>query len=208
MKVLGLGHQGTTPQGPPKGSLRRTPKQSPNLPKKRPPTIGTHAPWEGVVGQGMVWGLQTSTHECTARPVDPPMVQSPLKKRKKRSRSRAQELNFSTQFLEEYSIKGLFLSCELRAMVTQEVLRSVDGSMGCHSCIARVGFERAMVCFSNVILCYCLVSGVKVQLSSFILSVLTDVISDSSSLPFGMLITRIFGTHFLSLGDFSPIFIK
>ncbi|KAH0635904.1 hypothetical protein KY289_035819 [Solanum tuberosum] len=55
---------------------------------------------------------------------------------------------------------------------------------------------------------YCLVSGVKVHLSSFIIAAMTDVIVDLTSLPFGMLITRIFEYQYLCLGDFSPVFIK
>ncbi|KAH0636150.1 hypothetical protein KY285_035895 [Solanum tuberosum] len=55
---------------------------------------------------------------------------------------------------------------------------------------------------------YCLVFGVKVHLSSFIITVMTDVIADPISLPFGILLTRIFEYQYMCLGDFSPVFIK
>ncbi|KAG5581191.1 hypothetical protein H5410_051818 [Solanum commersonii] len=52
----------------------------------------------------------------------------------------------------------------------------------------------------DTLLTYCIVSRVIIHLSSFILSAMADVISDPSSLPFGMLITRILESHFLYLG--------
>ncbi|WMV41025.1 hypothetical protein MTR67_034410 [Solanum verrucosum] len=41
----GIGRQGMTPLGPPKGSLRRIPKQPKCCPKEQPPTKGIHDPW-------------------------------------------------------------------------------------------------------------------------------------------------------------------
>ncbi|KAG5595692.1 hypothetical protein H5410_036924 [Solanum commersonii] len=60
----------------------------------------------------------------------------------------------------------------------------------------------------DTLFAYCWVSGIKVHVSSFILSAMTDVICDPSILPFGMLITRIFESHFMCLGDFSLVLIK
>ncbi|KAH0645120.1 hypothetical protein KY284_033004 [Solanum tuberosum] len=51
-------------------------------------------------------------------------------------------------------------------------------------------------------------SFVKVHISSFIIFAMTDVISDLTSLPFGMLLTRIFESHFMCLGDFFLVLIK
>jgi len=68
--------------------------------------------------------------------------------------------------------------------------------------------SHSMLTQRDTLFAYCLVSGVKMHLSSFIISSMTDVISDPSSLPFGMLITHIFESHFMCLGDFAPVLIK
>ncbi|KAG5605417.1 hypothetical protein H5410_026909 [Solanum commersonii] len=60
----------------------------------------------------------------------------------------------------------------------------------------------------DTLLAYRLVSGIKLHLSSFILSAMADVISEPSSLSFGMFITCILESHFICLSDISPIFIK
>ncbi|KAH0646563.1 hypothetical protein KY284_034447 [Solanum tuberosum] len=73
--------------------------------------------------------------------------------------------------------------------------------------LPRVG-SHSTLSQRDTMFAYCLVSGVKVHLLSFILFAMTDVISDPSSLPFGMIITRIFESHFMCLGDFSPVLIK
>uniref|UniRef100_M1DQB3 Uncharacterized protein n=1 Tax=Solanum tuberosum TaxID=4113 RepID=M1DQB3_SOLTU len=70
MEVLGAKSRGTKPQGPPKGSLRRTLKTAQKLPNfsnlRLPPTghRWTHDPWVGVVGQGLIWpaSVSHSTH--------------------------------------------------------------------------------------------------------------------------------------------------
>ena len=55
---------------------------------------------------------------------------------------------------------------------------------------------------------YCLVSCVKVYLSSFIISTMTCFISDPSDLLFVMLITHISDSHFIFLEDFALVLIK
>ncbi|KAG5580371.1 hypothetical protein H5410_050998 [Solanum commersonii] len=68
--------------------------------------------------------------------------------------------------------------------------------------------SHSMLTQRDTLFAYCLVFDVKVHLSFFIISSMTDVISDPSSLPFGMLITHIFESHFMCLGDFAPVLIK
>ncbi|KAH0642387.1 hypothetical protein KY290_033981 [Solanum tuberosum] len=60
----------------------------------------------------------------------------------------------------------------------------------------------------DTLFAYYLISGVKVHISSFTIFAMTHVISDPTSLPFGMLLTRIFESHFMCLGDFSLVLIK
>ncbi|WMV29381.1 hypothetical protein MTR67_022766 [Solanum verrucosum] len=60
----------------------------------------------------------------------------------------------------------------------------------------------------GTLLAYCVIFGIKLYLSSFILSAMADVISEPSSLSFGMFITCILESHFIFLSDISPIFIK
>ncbi|KAK4730063.1 hypothetical protein R3W88_023051 [Solanum pinnatisectum] len=60
----------------------------------------------------------------------------------------------------------------------------------------------------NTLFAYYLVFNVKVHISSFIIFAMTVVIYDPTSLPFGMLLTRIFESHFMCLGDFSLVLIK
>ena len=55
---------------------------------------------------------------------------------------------------------------------------------------------------------YFLVSGVKVYLSSFIIPATTCVILDPFDLPFVMLITHIFESHFMFLEDIALVLIK
>ena len=54
---------------------------------------------------------------------------------------------------------------------------------------------------------YSLVSGVNVYLSSFIISAMLCFIPDPSDLPFAMIITHIFKSHFMFLEDFTLVLI-
>ncbi|KAH0633214.1 hypothetical protein KY284_036000 [Solanum tuberosum] len=69
--------------------------------------------------------------------------------------------------------------------------------------LSRAG-SHSMLTQCDTLFVYCLVFGVKVHLSSFIITVMTDVIADPISLPFGILLTRIFEYQYMCLGDFSP----
>lgn len=63
--------------------------------------------------------------------------------------------------------------------------------------------SHSMLTLHDTFSVYCLISCIKVNLFSFIISTMTEDNFDLFSLPFGMLLTRIFEHQYFCLEDFS-----